>query len=298
MFEQLNMIMYNSLDYYLKIKDYDLLRGATGIVVYLINYNFNLTYIEKYIDSLYNDAVWIENNKCYWVFYSFNEKKKKLEYRDDIINLGLAHGIGGIISVLAELYKKGVKKEICSTLINGAINYLNTVENSDKKSQFCGIIYKGDEKQNSSRLGWCYGDSSLGLSILKAGVYSNNESWIDYGNKICLKSTERTIENSDLDEHGICHGYFGTMHIYNRLYEITKNINYLNRKEYWYNIGMNNRNFKIDDFGFYQADLEQDGSLHKYTTTGLLQGLSGIYLCLASYNKIYYPWDRIFLLNI
>lgn len=298
LFDQLNLMICNSMEKSINIKDYDLLRGATGHVLYLMNYSSNYIYIEKYIDSLYNDAVWIENNMCYWIFYSFNNSKEKLEYRDDIINLGLAHGIAGIISVLSDLYKKDFKQEKCSILINGAINYLKSVEIFDQKSQFCGIVYKNEKQQNSSRLGWCYGDSSLGLAILKAGIYLENENWIDYGNKICLKSSERTIENSDLDEHGICHGYLGTMHIYNRLFMTTKNAIYLNRKEYWYNAGMNNRDFKIDNLGFYQADLESDGSLNKYTTSGLLQGLSGIYLCIASYKEIKYPWDKIFLLNI
>src|SRR5690606_27111162 len=105
--DELNMMICNSLEKYLNIKEYDLLRGATGILVYLMNYNFNITYIEKYIDSLYDNAIWVENDTCHWIFYSFNEQNKKLEYRDDIINLGLAHGMAGIISVLSELYKKG-----------------------------------------------------------------------------------------------------------------------------------------------------------------------------------------------
>jgi hypothetical protein len=138
----------------------------------------------------------------------------------------------------------------------------------------------------------------LGLAILKAGIYSKNKNWLDFGNRICIKSTERTSENSGLDEHGICHGYFGTMHIYNRLYLETNDIKYSNSKEFWYHAGINNRDFKVDTLGFYQVDLQPDGSLKKYTTTGILQGLSGIYLSLASYERINYPWDSLFLLNI
>lgn len=102
------------------------------------------------------------------------------------------------------------------------------------QSQFTGIVYEGVKYQNSSRLGWCYGDSSLGLSILKAGEYCENEEWIHYGNSICMKSTERNFDNAGLDEHGICHGYFGTMHIYNRLYDVTGNESYLEKR----NIGI------------------------------------------------------------
>lgn len=295
---QLESVIQETLKIQLYHKDYDLLRGATGNMVYLLRYMPNKDIIKNYVDSLYENAIWVSEGQCYWVFYSYNEETRQLEYRDDIVNLGLAHGLTGVISILSEIYNQGICKEKCYLLISGAVKYLKNNQNTNGKSQFCGIVYSGAEKQSSSRLGWCYGDSSMGLSIIKAGIHCNNSEWVDYGNSVCIKSTERTLENSDLIEHGICHGYLGAMYIYTRLYKATKNLKYLERKEYWYNVAMKNRDFSIDELGFFQTDLDEDGSVNKYTKPGLLQGLSGIYLCLASRDKIEYPWDVIFLLNI
>lgn len=296
-FEALNEIIIASFENDLKMREYDLLRGASGIVNYLLKHNYNKDYFNEYINSLNKNAVWITNESCYWIFYSYNEEKKILEYREDIINLGLAHGISSIISLLSELYSKGLNKVICYKLINGAINYLKTVESINSISLFSGIIYQGINKQNTSRLGWCYGDLSVGISILKAGILCKDASWVQYGNKICLNSTKRTFQDAGLEEHGICHGFLGAMHFYNRLYKETGDSAFLTKKEYWYNIGMSERIFNIDSLGFFQTELNS-GNVDKFTTNGLLQGLSGVFLCLASYKKIEYPWDSIFLTNL
>lgn len=297
-FDDLNELAIKSLDNYIEIKEYDLLRGASGIILYLLRFYPKKELFFKYVESLCNQAVWKDENTCYWIFYSFNEEKKEMEYRHDIINLGLAHGVSGIITILSEIYNKGFYKEKCFKMINGAINYLKTIQNQESQCQFPGIVYYNVEQQNSSKLGWCYGDSSIGLSIIKAGQYCKNEDWYHYGNEICLKSTERNLENAGLDEHGICHGYFGTMHIYNRLYKATNNNFYRERKEYWYKIGMQMRDFDIDDLGFYQVDFHSSGVFQKYSKLGYLQGLSGIYLCLASYVNIKYSWDSSLLIAI
>lgn len=294
-FEPLDEIIHQSLEKYLQLKEYDLLRGATGIVVYLQDKSVNGTYIEKYINSLFDNAVWESKDKCKWIFYSYNEEAIKMEYRDDIINLGLAHGMASIVSVLSGLYKRGYLQEKCEIMIIGAINYLKSVQNPNSINQFCGIVYEKKAKQSSSKLGWCYGDISVGLAIVKAGVNCNKNHLIDYGNQICLKSSERNIENAGLEEHGICHGYLGTSHIYNRLFAATKQQKYLQSKNYWYNVAFEKRDFDIDLLGFFQTEVIEKKSIKKYTGLGVLQGLSGILLCLLSHEEIKYSWDSIFL---
>jgi lantibiotic modifying enzyme len=150
-----------------------------------------------------------------------------------------------------------------------------------------------------SRLGWCYGDLGVGLSILKAGKASNNIAWQEKGNEICSKTLKRNISNAGLDEHGICHGFLGAMHMYKKVYHITEHPKYLKAIDYWYNLAFEKRDFGIDELGFFQADLLPNGKLHKYTTSGLLLGLSGVYLSLCSQNKsdIDFSWDSAFLLD-
>ena len=61
---------------------------------------------------------------------------------------------------------------------------------------------------------------------------------------------------------------------------------------------MNNRDFVIDDLGFFQTKLNNDGTITKYMTYELLQGITGIYLCLASEENYEFPWDKILLTNL
>lgn len=298
-FKSFDDIIISSFENNLKVRDYDLLRGATGNLLYLLNFcPDNRNYVEAYIRSLFKDAIWVNDDTCYWIFYSFNGVSKQLEYNSEVINIGLAHGIASIISLLSELYETGFEKEKCYKLISGAVNYLRSIEMTDSINHFDGIVYLKEKGISSRRLGWCYGDTSTGLAILKAGSHCCNEDWIDYGNQICLNSTKRTLESSFLEEHGLCHGYFGTMHIFNRLYKRTGKVEYLEMMKYWRDAGETIRDYSCDSTGFFQTELTEDNLVCKFSTPSLIQGLSGILLCLTSTEEIIYPWDKIFLLNI
>lgn len=296
-FLDLDEIIIEFLENQLNKKEYDLFRGASGSVVYLLQFGLNIEPIKRYVHSLFENAIWDTKTSCFWIFFSFNENKQILEYREDIVNLGLAHGMTGIISILSSIYKLGIEKEKVSIMLTGAINYVLREENPQEISLFNGIKYVGKKQQNSSRLGWCYGDLGVGFSILKAGTYCNNLAWVNKGNSICLKTLSRNIEDAGLDEHGICHGYFGTMHMYNRVYNFTGNPEYIRGIKYWYKAGMEQRDFSIHNSGFFQVDYEHNRKLRKYNTSGLLLGLAGVYLSLASVKNMEYPWDAAFLLD-
>ena len=75
--EELNEVIFNSLINFIQIKEYDFLRGASGIIKYFLTYYPREIYFVHYVESLFNEAIWIENDRCYWIFYSFNEEKKK-----------------------------------------------------------------------------------------------------------------------------------------------------------------------------------------------------------------------------
>ncbi|OIV40465.1 lanthionine synthetase C family protein [Flavobacterium johnsoniae] len=298
-FKDLNRLIAGSLEYFVNDKEYDYLRGASGIATYLLHFYPKEKHLSHYIEGLYNQAVWTDDKCCHWVFYSFNENGNTFEYLENKINLGLAHGMSGIISILAEFYRKKIAVEKCYMMIEGAVNFLKKNYNDTGISQFPGIWDQNEQFQKVSRLGWCYGDTALGLAIVKAGKYCSNDQWTSFGEKICLKSATRDANNALLDEHGICHGYFGTMHLFNRLSETLENVIYKERKEYWFTEGMLKRDFDLDSTGVYQTVIEKNGNIEKFTTTGVLQGLSGVLLCLLSYkNKFAYPWDKFLLINI
>ncbi|MDR6761953.1 lantibiotic modifying enzyme [Flavobacterium sp. 2755] len=296
-FDDLNTLLAESTARFLEIFDFDFFRGASGLITYILKFYPEKELLSKFVTTLYEKAVW-DGDGCYWIFYSFDPVNKTFTYREELVNLGLAHGISGIISVLSELYKKGIAQNECYKMIEGAINYLRKIQSNEHLSQFPPIFNLNSTSQEESRLGWCYGDSALGLCILKAAKYCKNESWYTFGEEICRKSAERKINESLLEEHGICHGYFGTMHIYNKLFENTGKSVYKEAKEYWFDTGIAERDFNLNSLGFYQTDYNAEYKPEKRVTYGLLQGLSGILLCLLSYNGTQYPWDDLLLMSI
>lgn len=298
--DDMHEIVKDSFNFCLANKEFDFLRGASGIIIYLVNCGKENDLLELYIRKLEQEALWTEN-RCHWIFYSFDENQRLFKYDDRYVNLGLAHGMASIVNLLTEIYSRVKYKKRIENLLEGAINFLISVKTTHQVSSYCGIYDKDSSIQATSKLGWCYGDTSVGISILKAGFQVNNSGWKELGNEICLKSANRSLEDAGLDDHGFCHGYFGAAHIYGRLYELTNEPIYVERKEYWLENAFQKRDYNVHNLGFYSSILENK-NLYKFKSFGLLEGLSGIalVLCSSSYyeNSSQHTWDSLFLTNI
>lgn len=295
-FDEIDNVIITYFNHFVSIKELDLLRGLTGIIVYFLKFNIHKDYVDKYVSLLKKTAVW-ENETCFWYFYSFNKEKVKMEYRKDMINLGMAHGVALIISSLASICKRNIQKKICTQLIIGSTNFLMSQLNSTSLNQFGSVFYKKTNKLGEARLGWCYGDLSTGFSILKAGIICNNKEIYDNGFNICLKTLKKDYYTSHLEEHGFCHGFYGTSYIYYKLFLLTKATKFLEKRDYWISIAEEQRSFNTHELGYFQNDVIGEKT-EKHTTSGLLSGLSGILLCLLSFENNTTDFDNLFLLDV
>ncbi len=270
---------------------YDPLHGGIGIarqLLYLKN-NISVSFFSRVFETL-NHIL----SKGGDMFRHFNTDNGVLELNKT--NLGLSHGITGILKFCIDCYNKGVCKQQSQTFALNIIDYLIGNTLSDRtKSYFASINDSKSPSQQASRLGWCYGDLGIAYILFKAGTTFNDENVKNFALDVLYHSTERRqYEQTQVTDAGICHGSSGIAHIYNRLWDKTKDAVFAEACRYWIKRTIEYSMYPDGIAGFKAYSNVR----YMYeNNVGLLEGATGVGLVLLSYLTKNFDWDYCIMLN-
>ncbi|KZN57294.1 hypothetical protein N474_08825 [Pseudoalteromonas luteoviolacea CPMOR-2] len=232
------------------------------------------------ITGLESTATYFDNGHIAWsqpaesVYRFDTDDKEKPEF-----NLGLAHGVPGMIAALLPAYRIPELKERAEKLLSGACEWLITHQNSASgkdAEHSCYGSCAGTETH--SRLGWCYGDLTIAMILARAGQALDRPSYVDHALEVALHATKRDAENAYINDAGVCHGFVGLALIFNLLNELMPHPKLKARSIYWVEYGLQK---------FREGGIE---SLYSYNGVtkeheeefGFLMGYSGIGCALIS----------------
>ncbi len=282
-------------------KNYDFLHGAIGYGVYFLkrykntkDENLKLRYIqniEVIIKFLENNL--IEDSKgVKWK----SPQKSNIENTINI-DLGLAHGVPSIISFLASLSEFNIFSIKVESMLRRAISFVLTNKYKTDKSisLFPTYVYHDLIKEvHTSRLAWCYGDLGIGLTILKAARVLKNRQLEKEAIRILKHSSKRKdLKENFVRDAGLCHGAFGISQIFGRLHKKTQYQEFLEASIYWKEEGLKMANYNNNDVSFNIW-----GERNWKDSFGLLEGISGIGLCLISHLTDFEDdWDECLLIS-
>lgn len=281
----------------LKVDNYDMLHGGVG-VAYSMLYDFpensNLDHctfheIDIEIERLFS------GNSFHRIIFDTDSGTMVLNHKE--VDMGLAHGLPGILKYLTQCYKKGINQNANEKLSERIIDYIVAHVNTDTSvSYFPNIVSDESASATSSRLAWCYGDLGVSYILYQSGLVLNENRLIDFALEILRNSTfRRGHKNTLVSDAGLCHGTSGIAHIYNRMWNYTYDPIFKNACDYW----MQKTIEFSEKFGTNAANFP------KYTNNSnafvadfnLLEGEAGIGLCLISYITNDLDWDYCILLN-
>ena len=201
--------------------DYDLIEGMSGILAYLLLIEDN-DYIEVkmlIVDFLSNLIIKDEMLSSFYIKSEnlMSDAERKM-YPLGCLNMGLAHGLAGVGSVLAYAYSKGYKTQSSLLALKNIISLYEKFEIKKDKQLIWkdGIIIDElrDKKifyePNFIRDAWCYGSPGISLLYLYTGLALNDEYLILKSKNILEKSVKRKL---GLDSYMLCHGYSGIIEI-------------------------------------------------------------------------------------
>jgi len=277
---------------------YDFLNGGLGGVPYLLAWHpagETEKILARIVEALGSLA---DRDEQGIRWKDFRTRIKGPDYRDEpVYNLGLAHGIPSVISLLSMIYRKGVARKKAKDLIDASIDWLLNQKNRSAGAVSVFPTYisvHGKKISNASRLGWCCGDLGAAVALNHAGFALNHALYKNLSEKILLHTRmSRTCENGLIEDASLGHGSMGVSHIYRRMYRTLGQPWLRHEADRWLQTTLDMAPDDVAAAGF--ACHVHDGCISQYN---MIEGLAGIGLTLMSaVNPKDTAWDRSFLIS-
>lgn len=217
--------LYNCLN----TKNIDFLHGAIGIGFYYIKRFENGDLSAK--DQIISILNYLEEN----AITEGSTVKWHMNQSSTGFNISISHGISSIAIFLSKIMSLDTTFENnVPFLLEGSMNYILSQE-IDKDKYGSYFPYASiEEKEEFSRLAWCYGDLGIGLALLKASDALKKDNWYQKALEIFdFSTTRKDLEENIVLDAPICHGSSGIALIFYIVYQQTKQDNYLEAADYW-----------------------------------------------------------------
>jgi len=284
-----------------KTGNWDPLLGLTGLGIYFLERNKETgekKYLEKIVDYLASMRVANGGHEL-WITPGYRK------YSKDNYNFGMAHGMPGVLSFLAQVHARGIKQQEIEGMVQSCLSFLLEHEYPDDPvysfPPAISVAQTGKSGKPNSRLAWCYGDLCMTNTLIHCGKALHRDDWYDKGIRVALKTTERGFEDSGCIDAPFCHGTIGLVHQYHRLHQLTQNKDFLNAQNKW--IDITQKHFYSPGegaAGYYSRSYNEEiEAFENQPQYGLLEGSAGIGLVYLSILYGINPdWDIIFLTNV
>jgi hypothetical protein len=274
--------------------DYDLISGLVGLGVYALERlprPAAVTCLERVLDRLAETAEHRPDGITWWTDPAWLPAEDRAKYPRGYYNLGLAHGVPGVIALLGQACASGVAVARARALLEGAVRWLLAQQGPGGFAYWAGP--GGDDKP--ARLAWCYGDPGVAAALLGAARGVSEPGWERAALAIARRAAQRPPAESGVVDVGLCHGAAGLGHLFNRMFQATGETWLADAARSWFERALGMRAGR--GIGGYEAWLPGDRTW--MTEPGLLTGAAGIALALLAATTPLEPaWDRVLLVGI
>jgi hypothetical protein len=215
-------------------------------------------------------------------------------------NLGVAHGMPGVIFLFSEAAAAGIERARCLGLLEGAMDWLLANQRKEGSStRFASWIGDSGER-NGARPAWCYGDLGILAVLLQVAERWGNDGWRSFAMGMVDDCLSRPVE-PDLDPC-LCHGAGGVAHVLNRLRQSTGDERCRTASLRWFDAALAVREPQKGVGGFSSLMMVDPASgnseLEWRPNAEFLDGATGIALALlAAVTPVDPQWDRLMLLS-
>ena len=290
---QIESYLVNKMIVDLDSDNYDFLHGAIGVGIYLQKAFPQKSYHNLIISYLDNHRIQDSDNSFKWPSSIMKGNTNEME---TVYNISLSHGMSSIAVYLSRLIATGNNSRRITDLLSGTVNFILDQEIDSKQY---GSFFPPVSKEfsvSASRMGWCYGDLSVAMSVFQAGLVTENNNWKQKALEVLNFATgRRDLQNGAVHDAGLCHGSAGIAQIFRRAYLLTGEKKFRECSYYWIDVTINYAMFKDGLAGYKSRRGEEPFWVCEY---GMLTGIAGIGLALLSSiaNRRYSRWDEILLI--
>ncbi|RKG80632.1 Lanthionine biosynthesis cyclase LanC [Corallococcus exercitus] len=228
------------------------------------------------------------------------EARMRDEHPEGSFNLGVAHGMAGLLIVLGGAVAAGV--EAARELLQGGWTWFmaRRAADSDPARFPTRVGARNEPLTWPRRPAWCYGDPGVALGLHTLARAVREPAWEAQALALCLEAAGRWTDVASVKDGGLCHGSAGLAHLYNRLYQTTGEPAFEAASRYWFQqLFSVHRQPGLGVAGFRTREYSDDGTGDWTDDTGLLGGATGIALALLAATSSAEPsWDRMLLMSL
>jgi hypothetical protein len=279
---------------------YDLISGLVGYGVYFLErlpHPVGVDGIELVVGHL--DALSVNMNPgiAWHTPHELIPEWQRVQYPDGSYNLGVAHGIPGVIYLLNQVCSAGISKMRAEAMLEEAVDWLITQRRPAESSSWFASQIRPGQRGEECRQAWCYGDLGIVSVLLPVVGRTKRAAWQTFSAELLEHCLTRAADHKGIDEASLCHGAAGNAHMFNRIYQMSHESRCRDAAVQWFERAIEMRGTGTDAGGFLA--LRTPGGTRTWEASpSFLDGAVGIALALAAGLTAVEPcWDRLLLLS-
>jgi lantibiotic modifying enzyme len=296
--QEIDNILLDHLDQSPWGDDYDLISGLVGCGVYALERlprPAAVACLERVVDRLAETAEPRTGGITWWTNGEWLPGETRAMFPRGYYNLGIAHGVPGVIAVLAQICAVGVAQHKARPLLDGAVRWLLEQDGPEGFGYWVGP----DAGKDEARLAWCYGDPGIAAALLGAARAIAEPHWEAAALAIARRAARRPSDQSGVCDAGLCHGSAGLGHVFNRMFQATGEPELARAARSWFEQALAMRRPGRGIGGYEAWEPGDGGEMTWISDPGLLEGAAGIALALLAATTSFEPlWDRMLLVSI
>jgi lantibiotic biosynthesis protein len=281
-------------------RDYDLISGTVGAGLYLLAAPPSVSrtaHLRTIVDELEATARPANDGVMWFTAPELLPPWQRALAPNGYVNLGLAHGVPGVIGLLARMLTAGIEPTRTRTLLERAMTWMQAAALTGTHSRFS--TWSGESlPSHPSRLGWCYGDLGIAPVFLMAARAAGRDDWHAEARTMWQLAAARDPATAGIEDGAICHGAGGIAHLFARLHHATGDGLLADAARYWYRKLLDFRQPDTGIGGFLALAREADRSWFE-AKAGVLEGSAGIGLALLAATAPIAPdWDHHLMADV
>ena len=216
-------------------------------------------------------------------------------------NLGLSHGMPGVISLLAYALRRNICADIAAHLLEQSVPWLiRHYYQTDSRWQVPSNVEIPRGKR--SRLAWCYNELGTTMAILNASDAMQRDDWRAFAADVMHSLETIDVKRSGIHDNGtqrdpgICHGIAGVAHLFAHAARVLDDDSLASTARVWMTTLLDARSDEHGVAGFPGFGIPDEVTKVRPIThePGFLEGATGVGLVLLAALADEAPgWNRI-----
>lgn len=278
---------------------YELIGGLSGFGTYLVErlpHPDASELLGRVLDLLEKSAEESEAGITWYTPPEWLTEGKRQIMPTGCYNLGVAHGVPGVLGFLAAARREGIEDRRVARLAEGVVSWVLGQRLPEADQSVFPAFFSPGKKPEPTRTAWCYGDLGVAAVLLSAARSFGREDWEREALSLARLAARRPVEAVKAVDTTLCHGTAGIAHLYNRFYQVTGDPEMKEAALAWYRRTLDMQRPGEAFAGLLSWVAPQTGPGRWEGEHGFLTGIAGTGLALlAAVTDIEPTWDRVLL---